>query len=123
MTEVLDADIHGYPTLAAMPITAILLTFKKQTAAIDVSAAVSVQDVISTILSVFHLQASTRIILRRTRDGAIAVPGPKLSPGEYTVEAIESKSWQWTVEAVCGLPTRRITANLFSHLSRMVTSS
>ena len=89
MTE--DSGLSVYPTLAATPITAILLAFKDQTAAIDVSAAVSVQDVIQTILSVFHLHAGTRIILRRARDGAIAVPGPSLSPGEYTVEEIESK--------------------------------
>ena len=75
----------------SVPFSAIILAHKDQTAAIDVSAAVSVRDVMETILSVFHLKASTRIILKRTSDGAVVVPGPKLSPGEYTVEEIESK--------------------------------
>lgn len=74
-----------------VPFSAILLAYKDQTATIDVSAAVSVRDVMETILSVFHLKASTRIILKRSSDGAVMVPGPKLAPGEYTVEEIESK--------------------------------
>ena len=79
------------PRPNAVPFTAILLAFKDQTAAIDISAAVSVQDVTEIILIVFHLKASTRIILKRASDGAIVVPGPTIAPGEYTVEEIESK--------------------------------
>lgn len=71
--------------------SAVIVEYAGQKIAIDVSYAVSVDDVKHTILTVFELGSSTRIFVKRKADGAIVVPGPKLPPGEYSLEVVDGE--------------------------------
>lgn len=81
--EALPDDVVEYPS------SAVVIQFGGKKAVIDVSFAITVDDVSKTLLCIFELSSTSRIVVKRSSDGAVVVPGPKLPPGEYTLEVID----------------------------------
>eukprot|EP00897_Mesotaenium_endlicherianum_P005947 jgi/Mesen1/5380/ME000268S04577 len=85
----------------------VVVTFRKQKAILDASSADNSIDVISTLLSMFHLRRDARIILKRRIDGVVIVPGPRITSGEYDLEVVDDgrgDTRQHAILALIGAP-------------------
>lgn len=78
------------PTL--IPENSLHIFFGGKKTTVDISAALTVEDVKQTLLTIFNLSKDSRILVKRIDDGAIVVPGPKLPPGDYAIEEINGQS-------------------------------
>eukprot|EP00271_Cylindrocystis_brebissonii_P012956 TRINITY_DN32477_c0_g1_i1.p1 TRINITY_DN32477_c0_g1~~TRINITY_DN32477_c0_g1_i1.p1 ORF type:complete len:261 (-),score=30.67 TRINITY_DN32477_c0_g1_i1:1449-2231(-) len=76
---------------------AVVVKFKDTTVVLDVSSAVSVEDVERTIRALFGIKKGAEVLLRRSSTGAVVIPGPKLPNGHYVLEELKS-GWHTSYE-------------------------